>query len=102
MTSGPAGLIVYNTTPVDHPHGQNGYTLATYVWTPSRDEIGLSTQATFKTTTQSGGVTAVSVSFTVQDVPPNTISGFVATNELQYDRRPLEPKCNRRSPHVIR
>lgn len=79
MTSGPSGLIPFNLTPVDHPHGINGYTMTTYVWTPSRDEIGLTAQATFTATTQSGGKAALTVTFgAVQDAPPATISGLAA------------------------
>jgi hypothetical protein len=78
--SGPDGLILYNTTPADHPHGINGYTLSYYVWTPGRGDIGSSPQASFTATTQSGASRTIIVNLgPVQDVPPGVISGLTAS-----------------------
>jgi hypothetical protein len=78
--SGPDGLILYNTAPVDHPHGTNGYTMAVYVWTPSRADIGTSPVAVFMATTLSGASATVTVTLgPVVDVTPGAISGLTAT-----------------------
>jgi hypothetical protein len=81
MTSGPAGLILNNLLPSADPHGGiNGHTLASYMWTPGRSDIGQTFQATFTATTQSGAAVSTTVAFgTVQDVPPATVSGLTAT-----------------------
>jgi hypothetical protein len=78
--SGPDGLILYNTTPADHPHGINGYTLSYYVWTPGRADIGSNPQASFTATTQSGASRTIAVNLgPVQDVAPGAISGLTAS-----------------------
>jgi hypothetical protein len=78
--SGPDGLILYNTAPVDHPHGTNGYNFTTYVWTPSRADIGSAPVAVFVATTQSGASATVTVTLgPVVDVTPGVISGLTAT-----------------------
>jgi hypothetical protein len=78
--SGPDGLILYNTTPADHPHGINGYTLSYYVWTPGGADIGSNPQASFTATTQSGASLTITVNLgPVQDVAPGAISGLTAT-----------------------
>jgi hypothetical protein len=78
--SGPAGLIIYNLSPVDHPHlGQNGYTTMAVVWTPTRSDIGQTAQAIFQATTQSGRSASITLNFApVQDVPPAAVSGLLA------------------------
>ena len=79
MLSGPAGLIIYNLSPVDHPHGQNGFTVMPVVWTPTREDIGHTAQAIFQATTQTGRSALLTINFgPVQDVPPATVSGFTA------------------------
>ena len=78
--SGPAGLIIYSLNPVDHPHGENGYTIMIVVWTPTRNDIGQTAQAIFKATTQTGRSASLAFNFgPVQGVPPATVSGFTAT-----------------------
>ena len=77
--AGPVGLILYNTAPVDHPHGVNGYNVTYYVWTPSRADIGTSPIAIFTATTASGAISTISVTLgPVQDVAPGAISGLIA------------------------
>ncbi|MCU1252868.1 MAG: hypothetical protein JWQ49_5897 [Edaphobacter sp.] len=78
--AGPDGLILFNTAPVDHPHGTNGYTTAEYAWTPSRADIGTAPVAVFTATTLSGARATVTVTLgPVVDVPPGAISGLTAT-----------------------
>jgi len=78
--SGPDGLILYNTAPVDHPHGTNGYTVTSYVWTPGRADIGTAPVALFVATTQSGASATRTVTLgPVVDVAPGVISGLTAT-----------------------
>jgi hypothetical protein len=58
----------------------NGYTTATYVWTPGRADIGTSPVAVFRATTQSGASATVTVTLgPVVDVSPGAISGLTAT-----------------------
>ena len=80
MTSGPAGLIVYKLDSIDHPPSGNGSTVETFVWTPSRSDIGTIAQATFVATTQSGETGTIPITFEpVEDSLPWTVSGFTAT-----------------------
>jgi len=95
--SGPDGLILYNTAPVDHPHGTNGYTTATYVWTPSRADIGTAPVTVFAATTQSGASATVTVTLgPVVDVTPGAISGLTAT--LVGDRIQVNWSSNATEP----
>jgi hypothetical protein len=76
---GPAGLILQNTLPADHPHGTNGFTVTTYEWTPSRADIGTGAQASFTATTQSGAKQTIMVNMgPVEDVASGAISGLTA------------------------
>jgi hypothetical protein len=80
MTSGPAGLIIYKLNAVDNPPSGNGFTEETYLWTPSRSEIGTLAHATFVATAKSGESANISVDFEpVQDPGPEFLSGFTAT-----------------------
>jgi hypothetical protein len=80
MTSGPAGLIIYKLDSVDHPPSGNGSTAETFVWTPSRSDIGKPAQATFVVTTQSGDSDILPITFEpVEDLLPWTVSGLTAT-----------------------
>jgi hypothetical protein len=80
VTSGPAGLIIHTLSSVDNPPNGNGFTTATYEWTPSRNEIGTTPrQITFTATTQSGQSVSLPVVFgPVQDSGPTFLSGFSA------------------------
>jgi hypothetical protein len=81
LISGPAGLIIYKLNSVDHPQNGNGFTVATYVWTPSRNDIGTTAaHAIFVATTQSGESATLPIDFEpVQDLGPGFLSGFTAT-----------------------
>src|ERR1700753_2396082 len=80
MTSGPAGLIISQLNSVDNPPNGNGFSVATYVWTPTRDEIGTNAHATFAATTQSGESATLPIDFEpVHDIGPTFLSGFTAT-----------------------
>jgi hypothetical protein len=80
MTSGPAGLIIYKLDSVDNAPGGNGTTVETFVWTPSRSDIGVSAQATFVIATQSGESDTLPITFEpVEDLLPWIVSGFTAT-----------------------
>jgi hypothetical protein len=81
MTSGPAGLIIYQLNSVDNPPNGNGFSVATYVWTPNRNEIGTpAAHATFVATTLSGESATLPIDFEpVQDIGPTFLSGFTAT-----------------------
>jgi hypothetical protein len=77
--SGPAGLILYNAFPIDHPHGVNGSNTMIYVWTPGRADIGTNPQAVFTATTASGATSTIAVNLgLVLDAPPGVISGLTA------------------------
>ena len=77
LASGPAGLIIHKLSSVDHPQNGNGFTVATYEWTPSRDEIGTARQVSFVATTQSGESVTLPIDFgPVQDGGPMFLSGF--------------------------
>jgi hypothetical protein len=94
-TSGPAGLIIYQLNSVDNPPSGNGISVATYVWTPSRNEIGSPTaHATFVATTQSGESATLHIDFEpVQEIGPTFLSGFTATkvdDHIEAQWRPNE------------
>jgi hypothetical protein len=96
MTSGPAGLIIYKLNSVDHPQNGNGFSVATYVWTPSRNDIGTTAHATFVATTQSGESATLPIDFEpVQDQGQAFIlSGFTATKVNDHTEAHWNPRAS--------
>jgi hypothetical protein len=91
VAGAPDGFVQRNIVVIDNPHGGGpGNVQATYVWTPTRAQLGVSARITFTATTSGGSVAATATLPAVQDAP-EAVTGLTATVAVDHIEAHWQP-----------